>query len=157
ERIARDGMLRPGKLQRDRPRATGYQDVTGLQGASLDGKLIGSREPGHAVKGIDALAREVLLALMPDGISKAPPEGDQLFPTHATVSREAVLMHPPRQIDRLCAAHQHLLGIAAAQGAGTAERTVIDHGDRAARFADASRRHPRGRAGAYDEEVIRIH
>src|SRR5262249_12384172 len=101
ERIARDGMLRPGKLQRDRPRATGYQDVTGLQGASLDGKLIGSREPGHAVKGIDALAREVLLALMPDGISKAPLEGDQLFPIYAQVSRDAVPMHPPRQIDRL--------------------------------------------------------
>ena len=66
-------------------------------------------------------------------------------------------MHPPRQVDRLCAAHQHLLGIAAAQGAGTAERTVIDHGYRAARFADASRRHLCGRAGAYNEEVIRIH
>jgi hypothetical protein len=64
ERIARDGMLRPGKLQHDWSRATGYQDVMGLQGASFDGKLIGSREPGHAVKGIDALAREVLLALM---------------------------------------------------------------------------------------------
>src|SRR5690242_373065 len=157
ERIARDGMLGPGKSQRDRSRATGYQDAAALQGAALHGKRISGREPGHAVKGIDPLAREVLLELVRDRVSEAPLEGDQLLPIDSHISRDTVPMHPPRQVDRLCAAHQHLLGIAAAQGARAAEWTVIDHGDRAARFADASRRDLCGRACAYDEEVIRIH
>src|SRR4030081_2950251 len=110
ERIACDGVLRAGEAELDRARAARNQDVTALESASLHGNSIWSGEAGHAMKSMDALLGEALLAPRRHGIGKRPLEGDQLFPVDAQRSRDAVLMHPPRKVDRLRAAHQHFLG-----------------------------------------------
>jgi hypothetical protein len=69
----------------------------------------------------------------------------------------AAFVHPPCKIDRLGPADHHLLGIAAAEDTGPAERTMIDHRDRASRAADTSRRRLRGGARADHDEVKEVH
>src|SRR5207245_329890 len=90
---------------------------------SVSGHLerVRAAEASHPVKGIDVLFGKTFLAPPWYGIGKSPPEGNQLFPVDAQVASNAAPMHPTRPIGRFGPAYQHLLGIATAQRAGSAE------------------------------------
>jgi hypothetical protein len=114
ERVARDGVLCAGEVERDRARAACYQDVTAFERASVHGDGVGIGEACHAVKSIYALLGQAFLLPQRHRIGRASLKGDQLFPVDVQFSPDAVPMHPARKIDRLGTANQHLLGIAAA-------------------------------------------
>src|SRR5262245_38699589 len=109
------------------------------------------------MKGIDALFGKALLALLWYGIGEGPLEGDQFFPVDAQITSNAVPVHPARPIGGLGPADQHLLGIAAAQRAGSAERAMVDNRHRRARAPDARGNHLRGGAGTDDNDVVGVH
>jgi hypothetical protein len=74
-------------------------------------------------------------------------QGEQIY---------AMPAHTARGVDRLSAADQHLLRIAAPQRTGTAERPVIDDRNFPAGGADPRTRHLGRRAGADNHKIIRL-
>ena len=105
--------------------------MTALERTPLHGDSIGRCEPGHPVKGRDALFGEALFSVVRDRVGEAPPEGNQLLPVDARLSRDAAPVHAARKIDRLGAAHQHFLGIWTDEAVATGA-TVLGFRDRAA-------------------------
>src|SRR3546814_8068950 len=69
---------------------------------------------------------------------------------------DALAVQPPRPISGLRGTDQDLLGVAAAQGEGAAERPLVDHRDRPAGLAAALGRHRRRGARAEDDQVIAL-
>src|SRR3546814_17153033 len=69
---------------------------------------------------------------------------------------DALAVQPPRPISGLRGTDQDLLGVAAAQGAGAAERPLVDHRDRPAGLAAALGRHRLRGARAEDDQVIAL-
>ena len=92
-----------------------------------------------------------------DRIGEGPLERHQSRPIDGQGAFDAMPSHAPGRVDGFFAAHQHLLGIAAAQGAGAAERPVIDHGDGPARGADLRNGNLGRRTAADDDQVVGNH
>src|SRR5258708_37117116 len=109
--------------------------MTRFESALPDCDGIGAREARGAVKSIDAALGETLLPPRRHGIGKGPLESDQVFPVDAELAGNPTAVHAARDVACLRAADQHFLGIAAAQGAGAAERPIIAHSARATRLA----------------------
>lgn len=75
-----------------------------------------------AMKGIDAVLREFLLTLFRYRIGKGPLECHELAPVERRLApADAPAAHPPILVKHFRHADQHLLWIAAAQGAGSAK------------------------------------
>jgi hypothetical protein len=101
------------------------------------------------------MPRRVSLFLLPrDGIGEGTLEGDELGPANPELAANAPAAHAPRHVDRLGAADQHFFRIAATQRTGSAERQMIDDGNRPSRSAHTKARHLRGRAAADDDEIV---
>jgi hypothetical protein len=81
-------------------------------------------------------------------------KGDKLGPANPELASDAPAAHALCHVDRLGAADQHFLRIAATQGAGSAERQMIHKGNRPSRRAHTKARHLRGRAAADDGEIV---
>jgi hypothetical protein len=92
-----------------------------------------------------------------DWIGESPLERDLSPPVDAPISRDAATAHAACMIEGLSGSHQGLLWVAAAERAGAAERTMIDHRNRAAGLARPRARHLRGGTGPDDDEVDLIH
>jgi hypothetical protein len=120
-------------------------------------EAIGTGKARHPAKSIDAVVGETVLALLRHCIREASLESDQLFPVDAQLPQDAATVHAARKIDRLGAAHQHFLGITAAQRAGPAKWVMIDHRDRAPGAADTSRCDLRRGARADNDEIVDVH
>src|SRR3546814_14006923 len=69
---------------------------------------------------------------------------------------DALAVQPPRPISGLRGTDQDLLGVAAAQGAGAAERPLVDHRDRPAGLAAALGRHRRRGSRAEAAQVTTL-
>ena len=97
---------------------------------------VGTDETAEAIVCVDTHVRIMLGLLRGDRVSKASLECHQFRPVQAHISLHAIGMHAADGIDYLFTADEHLLRIASAQRAGSAERSMIDHGDSPAPFAD---------------------
>src|SRR5262249_5658873 len=124
EGIAGDRVLGTRKIERNRVRTRGNHDGAALDDPTFNGNRVRCGEASAAVNGFDALLGEVRLALLRYGIGESAFEGDQLLPVDAQFASNATAVHPAPPINGLGPANQHFLGIAAAQGAGSAERPM---------------------------------
>src|SRR5260370_40929139 len=108
------------------------QNIAGLEGTTLNGERVVIAEAGRAMEGVDSLLDATCFEPLRYGIGEGAFEGDQLLPINVQFAHNAMFMHSARPIDRLSAAHQRFLGIAAAQRAGSAQAEMINHHARAA-------------------------
>src|SRR5216684_1586745 len=155
--VAGRDMLLAGDAERHRTSAGRYQDVLALQDRSIDIDGIAADEACQAVERIDASLGVTAFLLLRYGVGERALEGHQRRPVDAPITIDAAAMHAARKIDDLGAADQHLLGVAAAQRAGAAERAVVDDGHRAPRGAYAGAGDLGSRSGADDNEIVALH
>ncbi len=153
EAVAGNQIPDAGKCERHRPRASRDEHMPGLQRLLVHPDGIPPGEASLPVKRVDAVFGISPLVIGRYGIGESPFEGDQLRPANPEFSGHAPAAHAPGHVDRLGAADQHLLRVAPAQGAGSAEREVIDDRNRPSRRAHAEARYLRGRTAANDEEI----
>ena len=96
-------------------------------------------EPRVTAEGVDALVSVACLVLPRHWIGEGSLEGHELAPVHMRLAGHAPAFHAPRVVDRRGPPDQHLLGVAAAQRTGPAERARVDNGN-----ASAGRPHAHG-------------
>jgi len=147
-------MLGAAKCQRHRSSTRGDQHMPSLNGLSADRDRVSPGEASFAVKRIDAAFRVSPLMIGRYGIGESAFEGNQLPPVDPEIAGHAAAAHVPGHVDRFGTADQHLLRIAAAQGAGSAERKVIDDRNRPSGRTHTEARHLRGCAAANDNEIV---
>src|SRR6516225_8549369 len=92
-----------------------------------------------------------------DCIGEAAFKHHQVAPIDPRLACDAMPAHTRLRVDRLPTAHQHSLRIAATEGAGPAERTMIDqcYGPPGGTHSGACRL--RSSAGADDHEIVGLH
>jgi hypothetical protein len=159
ELIAGHDVLGAGQGKRHWPRPGRDHDVARAQA------LIADRDRGRVDEACGALERgdaglgEGLLAIGRHRVGEAALERHQTRP----VDREAGIVdppgaHQPRGVDDFGAAAEHFLRVAAAQGAGAAERQLIHDGDRpAGRTASGGHSGCRHARADHDQVDISIH
>ena len=157
EVVAGADQLFPWDAQRDRTGAGGDQHVSGLQGAAVHLDRVRGGEAGEPVEGVDPQLGVAMFLFGGDRIGEGPLERHQSRPIDRQGAFDAMPSHAPGRVDGFFAAHQHLLGVAAAQRAGAAEWPVIHHGDGPAGGADLRHGDLGRRAAADDDQVVGIH
>ena len=150
-------MLLARDIQRYRARTSGYQDVSNLELPAFDDNHIPTCEAGNPVKGVDAIFGEIFFQIAGDCFGEAAFKHHQVVPINPRLACDAMPAHTRLRVDRLRTAHQHSLRIAAAEGASSAKRTVIDQCYRPPRGAHSRTCHLRGSARADDHEIIGFH
>ncbi len=125
--LARDQVLGAGEAQGRGPSSGGNDEVVRLDFLAAHAELPWREEPGASVQRRDAGLRKLFLASLWNRACKRPLEPHQRRPVDPRRLRvKAFVFHPLQAIQRLGGAHQHLLGIATAQRARTAERPPVD-------------------------------
>ncbi len=118
---------------------------------------ISTGEASEPVKGVDAVFGKISFPIAGHGIGEAAFKHHQVAPINPRISCDAMPAHARLRVDRLRTADQHLLRIAAAEGASPAESTVIDQCYRPPRGTHSRACHLRGSARADDHEIVGLH
>lgn len=96
-----------------------------MQFCSIHPDAVQPGELGRTVEGVDAVLAVAMLVFLRHRIGEATLEVDQVGPVDPNLAFHAPAGHPPLCVDDFRSADKHLLGIAAAQGAGAAERLFV--------------------------------
>src|SRR5258706_5377140 len=127
EFAARDEVLFTGDAQLRRHRARGDENEPRLEHLARHLEGLPTGEWSVAAIDIDALACEAFLHHRGKGLGETALEAHERPPVDRRLAAaHALAAHAPRVIDRLGSAEQHLLWIATAQGAGAAQRKMVD-------------------------------
>ncbi len=154
ESLVRNHVLFAGNVQLDRLGPRCQYDVFCFDGLPGNLQHVPSRELRSPVEGVDALFSIGRLLPLRNGVREGALERHQLGPIDADVADDTVAVHAGHLVDRRGAADEHLLGIAAAQGAGAAEGAEVDDRDGPARCANPGRHTHRRCARADDDQVV---
>ena len=107
------------------------------------------------MKRIDFIFCKASFAALWHRLGKAPLERHERAPADCGLAASnAFVTQPARLIERLGRTDQDLFRVASAQGAGTAERQMVDYGNAPARSAATIGGSRRRRAGANDNEIV---
>src|SRR6266478_6867548 len=128
--------------------------MPGMKSLSVDLNRIAPGKARFTLKSLDALFRVSLFLFLRDGIGEGPFEGNEIGPANSDFAVHTPAAHAPRHVDRLGAADQHFLRIAAAQGTGSAERQMIDDGNGPSGRAHTKACYLRSCAATDDHEII---
>ncbi len=104
------------------------------------------RDTGLVVPGFDAGRH---------GVGEGPLEGHHLGPIDARLGDQPLAGHRARPLDPLGHPDQHLLGVAASQGAGAAVRKLIDDGHLPA-FGSGHARHAVAAGARTDHDQVEV-
>lgn len=152
--VARAHQRLAGNMERDRVGAGGDEGMAGLQGAVANRDPVRRDEAGDAVESVRAELGIAPFLPSRDRIGERPLERDQVRPIDRQSPLDAMPDHARGRIGRLLAAHQHLLRVAAAKRAGSAEWAMIDDRDGPPGGADPADGDLGGRAAADDDQVV---
>lgn len=152
--VARAHQHLAGNMERARVCAGGDEGMAGLQGAVANRDPVRRDEAGDAVESVRAELGIAPFLPSRDRIGERPLERDQVRPIDRQSPLDAMPDHARGRIGRLLAAHQHLLRVAAAKRAGSAERAMIDDRDGPPGGADPADGDLGGRAAADDDQVV---
>src|SRR5262249_45659907 len=150
-------MLLTRDIQRYGARTSSNQDVSSLELPAFGDNHISTGEAGNRVKSVDAVFGEIFFQIAGDRIGEAAFEHHQLAPIDPRLACDAMSPHTRLRVDRLPTTHQHSLRIAAAEGAGPAEGTVIDQCDGPACRTHSRACRLRASARADDHEIVGFH
>src|SRR5260370_10914591 len=150
-------MLLARDVQRYRARTSSDQDVSSLKLPAFGDNRISTGKAGNPVKGVDAVFGEIPFQIAGHSIGEAAFKHHQVAPINPRLAGDAMPAHTRLRVDRLRAADQHPLRIAAAEGASTAERTVIDQCYRPPCGTHSRAYRLRGSARADDHEIVGCH
>src|SRR5262249_9650487 len=156
-RFAGDSMLLARDIQRYRARTSSNQDVSSLKLPAFGDNHISTGKAGNPVKGVDAVFGKIFFQIAWDRVGETAFKHHQVAPIDPRLACDAMLMHARLGVDRLPAAHQHSLRIAAAQGAGPAEGTMIDQCNRPPCRTHWRACSLRASARADDHEIVGFH
>src|SRR6185437_6855440 len=158
ELLVGDGVVLARYAERDRLGAGGEDDVARRELDAGRRERVRTPETRPALEGLDTRLAKAACALRRHRIGEGALERNEIGPVDRRRAADTAAGEPPRSPHRLRARHQHLLGVAAAQGARAAERPEVDDRDAAPGLA-----HPggyargRGATADHDEIVLCAH
>lgn len=125
----------------------------GGKGFTVDFDRIRGGEARRAVERGDSLLFEAAFGALGDGVGEGMLEAHQVCPVDAEFAGDTAASHAARPVHQLRATDQHLLGIAAPIGAGTAVGAGVHDGNRPSGGTAGVRDCTSGGSGTDDDEV----